>query len=100
MYQGQFVISQIMAYLPWKTFHRFVSRYLGDHRIKKFTFTQKYRAIAVAQLNRRNSLRDLVICLHVHQEKLYRLGLSGGISGITLAKVNENQDWRIHVNYA
>ena len=90
MYLGQFVFSQIMAYLPWKTFHRCVSLYQGNHGIKTFKFTQKYRAIAVAELNRRSSLRDLIIYLRVHQEKLYHLGLSGGISGNTLAKANEN----------
>ena len=100
MYQGHFVFSQIMAHLPWKTFHRCVSRYQGDHRVKTFTCAQQYRAMAVAQLNRRSSLRDLVICLRAHQGKLYHLGLSGGISRNTLAKANENRDWRIQADHA
>ena len=100
MYEGQFVFSQIMAHLPWKTFHRCVLRYQGDRRVKAFMCTQQYRAMAVAQLNRRSSLRDLVICLRAHQEKLYHLGLVGGIFRSTLAKANEKRDWRIHADFA
>ena len=59
MYEGQFVFSQIMAHLPWKTFHRCVLRYQGDRRVKAFMCTQQYRAMAVAQLNRRSSLRAI-----------------------------------------
>ena len=100
MYQGQFVFSQIMAHLPWKTFHRCVSRCRGDRRIRTFSCAQQYRAMAVAQLNRRSSLRNLVICLRSHRDKLYHLGLSGGVYRNTLAKANEKRDWRIHADYA
>ena len=100
MYQGKFVFSQIMDHSPWKTFHRCVQRYHGDHRVRSFTCSQQYRAMAVAQLNRRSSLRDLTICLKAHQDKLYHLGLSGGISRSTLADANENRDWRIYADYA
>ena len=92
MYQGQFVFSQIMNHSPWKTFHRCVRRYHDDRRVRSFTCSQQYRAMVLAQLNRRGSLRDLTICLKAHQDKLYHLGLSGGISRSTLADANENRD--------
>ena len=56
--------------------------------------------MAIAQLNRRSSLRDLVICLRAHREKWYHIGLAGGIFRNTLAKANENRDWRIYADYA
>ena len=33
MDDGPLVFSQIMANMPWKTFHRIVGRDKGDHRI-------------------------------------------------------------------
>ncbi|MCY4347457.1 MAG: DUF4372 domain-containing protein, partial [Aestuariivita sp.] len=72
--------------MPWKTFNRIVDRYTGDHRIWSFRCTHQYRAMALAQLNRRRNLRDLVICLRAHGEKLYHLGIPNGVSRTTLAK--------------
>ena len=100
MYQGKFIFSQIMDYSLWKVFHRCVQRYQGDHNVRKFTCSQQYRAMAIAQLNRRSSLRDLVICLKAHQEKLYHLGLYSGISRSTLADANESRNWCIYSDYA
>jgi len=34
MYTGKTLFAQIMDFLPWKTFHRIVSRYDGDHRVR------------------------------------------------------------------
>ncbi|MXW48560.1 MAG: IS4 family transposase [Gammaproteobacteria bacterium] len=100
MYEGQYVFSQVMGHMPWKTFHRCVSRYQGNHRVKAFTCAQQFRAMSIAQLNRRSSLRDLVVCLQAHQDKLYHLGLSGGISRSTPADANETRDWRIYSDHA
>jgi uncharacterized protein DUF4372 len=33
MYTGKTLFAQVMELLPWKTFHRIVDRYGGDHRI-------------------------------------------------------------------
>ncbi len=100
MYEGQFVFSQIMTHLPWKTFHRCVDRYRGDHKVRTFRCSQQYRSMALAQMCRRSSLRELVVCLRCHSDKLYHLGLSAGISRSTLAKANENRDWRIYADFA
>ena len=100
MHSGKYIFSQVMDFSPWHTFDRCVHRYRGDHKVHSFRCSQQYRAMAVAQLNRRRSLRDLVICLRAHEEKLYHLGLSGGISRSTLAKANENRDWRMYADYA
>jgi len=32
MYTGKTLFTQVMDFLPWKTFHRLVSRYDGDYR--------------------------------------------------------------------
>ena len=100
MHSGKYVFSQVMDFSPWHTFDRCVRRYQGDRRVCSFRCSQQYRAMSIGQLNRRSSLRDLVICLRAHQDKLYHLGLSGGICRNTLAKANENRDWRIYADYA
>ena len=100
MYSGKYIFTQVMDFSPWHTFDRCVSRYQGERRVRSFRCSQQYRAMSITQLNRRSSLRDLVICLQAHQDKLYHLGFSGGISRSTLADANENRDWRIYADYA
>ena len=100
MHSGKYVFSQVMDFSPWHTFDRCVHRYQGNHRVRSFFCSQHYRAMAIAQLTRRESLRDLVVCLQSHSDKLYHLGLCGGIYRNTLAKANEKRDWRMYADYA
>ena len=88
MYQDQFVFSQIMTHLPWTTFDRCVQRYRGNRKVRSFRCSQQFRAMAIAQLTHRTSLREIEICLRAHAEKLYHLGFPNGISKSTLAKAN------------
>jgi hypothetical protein len=37
MYLGKTLFAQAMDFLPWKTFHRIVDRYGGDHRTRSLT---------------------------------------------------------------
>jgi hypothetical protein len=53
-----------------------------------------------AQLTFRESLRDIETCLRTVRPKLYHMGIRGGISRTTLAKANENRDWRIYADFA
>ena len=53
-----------------------------------------------AQLTFRESLRDIEACLRVLESKLYHVGIRTRISRNTLAKANENRDWRISRDYA
>jgi len=56
--------------------------------------------MAFAQLTYRESLRDIEACLRAQQDKLYRMGIRGGISRNTLANANKKRDWRIHADLA
>ena len=98
MYQDQFVFSQIMEHLPWTTFDRCVQRYQGNRKVRSFRCSQQFRSMAIAQLTQRTSLREIEICLRAHAEKLYHLGFPNGISKSTLAKANEQRNWRIHAD--
>src|SRR5271169_4483222 len=37
-------------FLPWKTFHRIVNRYGGDHRTRSLSCAEQFRVMAFAQL--------------------------------------------------
>ncbi len=71
MHEGKFIFSQLMAHLLWKSFQRCVRRYQGDHKVQSLYCSQQYRAMALGQLNRRSSLRELVVYLRAHQDKWY-----------------------------
>src|SRR3989304_385905 len=65
-----------------------------------FTQLVEFLCIAFAQLTFRESLRDIETCLRAVRGKLYHMGIRGGISRTTLAKANENRDWRIFADFA
>jgi len=100
MYTGKTLFAQIMDYLPWKTFHRIVSRYDGDHRVRTLPCAEHFRALAFAQLTYRESLRDIEACLSAQSAKLYHMGIGSPIKRSTLADANERRDWRIYAEFA
>jgi len=100
MYTGKTLFAQIMDYLPWKTFHRIVSRYDGDHRVRTLPCAEHFRALAFAQLTYRESLRDIEACLSAQSAKLYHMGIGSPIRRSTLADANERRDWRIYAEFA
>jgi len=101
MYAGQFVFSQIMAYLPLHKFRRIVARYQGERYVKRFRCFDQYLVMAFAQLTHRESLRDIEACLQAHNSKLYHMGIrSPTVARNTLAKANERRDWRIYADFA
>jgi hypothetical protein len=56
--------------------------------------------MAFAQLTYRESLRDIEACLRAQQNKLYHMGIRGGISRNTLSNANKVRDWRIYADFA
>ncbi len=100
MYRGQTLFSQVMQFLPWKTFSRIVDRYDGDRRVHSLSCTQQFRAMAFAQLTGRRGLRDVTACLGAVPAKLYHAGFDSPVHISTLARANERRDWRIHADLA
>jgi len=100
MYLGKTLFAQLMDFLPWKTFHRIVARFDGDHYVKSLTCAEQFRVMAFAQLTYRESLRDIEVCLSAQSSKLYHMGFRQEIKRSTLADANESRDWRIHEEFA
>jgi hypothetical protein len=100
MNTGKTLFAQLMDFLPWSTFARYVVRYGGDHYVKSLTCAEQYRVMAFAQLTYRESLRDIEACLAAQAGKLYHMGLREPVRRSTLADANESRDWRIHADFA
>ena len=100
MYTGKTLFSQIMDFVPWKTFHRIVVRYDGDYRVRTLSCAEHFRILAFAQLTYRESLRDIEVCLATHATKLYHMGVRSPVKRSTLADANERRDWRIYAEQA
>jgi len=89
-----------MDYVVRYQFNQCVARYHGEYWVKNFTCWEQFLAMAFGQLSRRESLRDIVVCLNAHREKLYHFGLRSSLVRTTLAYANERRDWRIYRDYA
>ena len=83
-----------------KVFRRCVQTYNGNHKVKSFSCFDQFLCMAFAQLTYRRSLRDTVICLRSQKQKLYHMGIRGGIARNTLSNANKVRDWRIYADFA
>jgi hypothetical protein len=100
VYAGKLVFAQITEHLPLPLFRHCVQRYGGHHKVKSFTCLDQFLCMSFAQLTYRESLRDIEACLRAHQNKLYHMGIRGGVSRNTLANANKVRDWRIYADFA
>lgn len=99
MQSGKTVFKQLLQFLPRYEFNLCVSRYRGEHWVKKFSTYDQFLCLAYAQMAGRESLRDIETCLNSHQEKLYHVGFRGDVSRTTLADANVRRDWRIFQDF-
>lgn len=100
MNQGKTIFSQIMDFLPLTEFRKCIKHYRGHYKVQKFSCFDQYLCLAFAQLTYRDSLRDIETCLRVMNNKLYHMGIRGTVARTTLARANENRDWRIYADFA
>ena len=97
---GKTLFAQLMDFLPWTTFARYVHRYDGDRGVRTLTCAEQFRIMAFAQLTYRESLRDIEVCLVAQAGKLYHMGLREPPRRSTLADANELRDWRFYADFA
>jgi hypothetical protein len=100
MHAGQYLFAQLMAFLPKRDFDRCVRKYRGNYRARRFSCYEQFLCMAFAQLTYRDSLRAIEICLNSLKAKLYHVGIRGSIARNTLARANQNRDWRIYADFA
>jgi transposase len=100
MNTGKTLFAQLMDFLPWTTFARYVQRYGGDRGVRRLPCAEQFRIMAFAQLTYRESLRDIEACFTAQAGKLYHMGLREPVRRSTLADANELRDWRIYADFA
>jgi len=100
MNAGKTLFAQLMDFLPWSTFNRYVAHYGGDKGVRTMTCAEQFRVMAFAQLTYRESLRDIETSLSAQAAKLYHMGFREPIRRSTLADANESRDWRIYADFA
>ncbi len=99
MNKGRYLVSQVLNQVNHEAFKRCVEKYQGSYRVRTFSCWSHFACLSFGQLTNRDSLRDIVLCLPCHQEKLYHLGIKGQVSKSTLADASENRDWRIYADF-
>jgi hypothetical protein len=100
MHKDKFVFAQLTAFLDRNKFNRIVAKYSGDKYVKHFTCWNQLLALMFGQLSNRESLRDLIIALGAHRSKCYHLGMGEHISKSSLARTNQDRDYRIFEEFA
>jgi hypothetical protein len=76
MFEGKFIFSQLMDFVPWRRLQTCIDRYGGDYKIQTYPCAEQFRVMAFAQLTYRHSLREVETCLRAVQGKLLPFGHS------------------------
>lgn len=100
MFEGQFVFSQLLEFLPRREFNACINKYGGNRRLRGFSCRDQFLCLGFAQLTYRESLRDIETSLRSLGSKLYHVGLRGRVSRSTLADASRAHDWRIYADFA
>ena len=100
MNQGKMVFSQVMEFASDDIFKRCVEKYDGNYKTKDFTCWKQFLSISFGQLTHRQSLSDTALCLRLHQDKLYHLGIGKPFNKSTIARANESRRWEIYRDFA
>lgn len=100
MNTGRIIFAQLMDFLPTYELHKCIKRYRGNYKVQSFSCLNQFLCLSFAQLTYRESLRDIEACLRAVENKIYHMGIRGKVSCTTLAKANENRDWRIYADFA
>jgi transposase len=100
MHKEKFVFAQLSCFLDRNKFNYIVRKFDGDKYVKHFTCWNQLLALMFGQLSNRESLRDLIVALDAHHSKSYHLGLGKNVSKSSLARANQDRDYRIFEEYA
>ena len=101
MNKSKYVFAQLIEFLDSDKFRHLADKYDGNRYVKHFTCWNQLLALMFGQLSNRESLRDLLVALDVHQSKRYHLGLGREpVAKTTFATANQNRDYRIFEEFA
>ena len=88
------MLSQIIRLITRLGIEGAIRKYSGDKWVKRFNTKNHLTVMLYAQITGRDSIREIIHTLKVHERKLYHLGIKG-FSRSTLSDSNSKRDWRI-----
>ena len=91
MNTGKYVFAQLVGFLDNFKFLRIVKKYDGDKYVKSYTCWNQSLTMMFGQLSNRESLRDLIVAMEAHAEKLYHLGINKSATRSNLCCQGENR---------
>ncbi len=99
MHSGKYVFAQLLLFINRYEFEKCVEKYNGNHRVRDLDCWQQFVQLFFGQLTARRGLRSICLCLKVHRDKLYHLGIKRYVNQSTLSRSNEQRDWRIFADF-
>lgn len=99
MHFGKFVFAQIVEFIPQYEFEKCVKRYNGDYHARSLNSYNHLLQLIFGQITACTSLRDICLCLKVHQNNLYHLGIRQSVNQSSLSRANEKRDYRIFQDF-
>lgn len=100
MHKDKFVFAQLTRFLDCNHFNYLIKKYEDDKYIKSYTCWNQLLTMLFGQLSNRESLRDLIVAMEAHAEKLYHRGIGKSVTRSNLNKANEQRNYRIFEEYA
>lgn len=101
MNSGKYMFSQLVEFMPKRTFDGIVKKYQGDRYVKTFTCWNQLLVMMYGQLSGCDSLREVICIIDAIKSKSYHLGFgSGDIKLSNIAYANANRDYRIFEEFA
>jgi hypothetical protein len=95
MFSSSTVFSQVTATLFHSEFSRCVETFPTQKPTRGLSEYDHFLALCFGQLTYRQSLRDIVCCLHSKEQMLYHLGFRGRLTRTNLAYASKHRDWRL-----
>lgn len=100
MFNGQYIFSQILDFIPRRQFDACIRRYEGNKRIRSLTCRDQLLSLMFGQLTGLRSLSGIVLCLNAHSGQLYHLGFrTKRLTLSTLSRANQSRDYRIYRDF-
>ena len=78
---GKTLFAQVMEFVPWKTFARFIERHKGDVGVRTLGCADLFRIMAFSQLTWRESLRDIEVCLEAERTRKKLRNFASALAG-------------------
>ncbi len=89
------IFYQLQTFFSRHDFENIVKSFKGDKYTKNFSCWQQFITMLYAQATEKDSIRDIIICLNVHKNKWYHIGLKK-LTRSNLSHANSKRPYQIY----